>query len=125
MYILNKIKDIEKEEYIINIYQEYKERVVRLKAHFQKGKYDVHKDMSHSFDIKIISPKTIEIKWKKYTPSGYGDNGIGGTFEIELSKDQIDQIIKNGFTINVVSKFSNLIRKIQNEVLVKKYASDD
>lgn len=53
------------------------------------------------FEVKLIAD-ILYVSWKKLTPSGYGDNGIQGTFNIKLSKKQINDIQKNGFTQKIV-----------------------
>jgi hypothetical protein len=46
--------------------------------------------------------RTLTIKWNKYVPSGYGDNGVGGSFEVILSDRELKAIENNGFTHSVV-----------------------
>lgn len=46
--------------------------------------------------------KTLYISWNKYVPSGYGDNGIGGSFEISLTNKQLKSIRDKGFTKSVI-----------------------
>jgi len=72
-----------------------------FKRNFQNYSLMANGNRKYGF-IVTGTHKTLTIKWSKYVPSGYSDNGIGGTFEVILSDSELSLIEKNGFTHSVL-----------------------
>lgn len=77
------------------------------------GSYQNFEKVKMTFSVK---GKVLYVKWKLYTPSGYGDNGVGGNFEVVLTNKQISLIEKDGFTKSTMGKIcSTQIERLMNE----------
>lgn len=92
--LINIILDIQNNNNI----EEFKDIKLFFKKNFNSN-YENTKEYGYTV---VIRSNILYVSWKKYVPSGYSDNGIGGNFEITLTKQQINKINKNGFTSNVI-----------------------
>ena len=89
-------KSIEK-----SIGEMYHDKILKFCIRYEGGEIKV------SLVVKIHQ-NILDVKWRKLTPSGYGDNGIGGSYDIVLDKKQISEIKSEGYTSQTILKILKL-----------------
>lgn len=114
--LVDMILELQKNDIIV---EPFKDIVLKFKKNFlQYGNNDSKK---YGFSVKIVK-NILYISWRKYVPSGFLDgNSSGGSFEIILSKKDMNNINKNGFTTKVVLP---LIKNECNQAVFDKFDLD-
>lgn len=79
----------------------YPDKILKFCIRFEGGEVKV------SLTVKVHQ-NVLDVKWRKLTPSGYSDNGIGGSYDIVLDKKQISEIKSEGYTSQIILKILKL-----------------
>ena len=79
----------------------YHDKILKFCIRYQRGEIKI------SLVVKVHQ-NVLNVNWRKLTPSGYGDNGIGGSYDIVLNDKQISEIKSKGYTAQVILKILQL-----------------
>lgn len=92
----------------------YLDKILKFCIRYEGGEVKV------SLVVKVHQ-NVLDVKWRKLTPSGYGDNGIGGSYDIVLDKKQISEIKSEGYTSQNILKILKLRKNF--DMLATEYAN--